>query len=204
MEEPGDRVVLIHGLGRSPVSFFRLAHRLRAAGFRVHAPRYPSTRAGLDQLVHEVMPHVAPPGAVSFVGHSLGGLIALKLWLDLPPDRRGRLVQLGTPNLGSQAAREFGFLARFLGPVLRDLEPRAGLQVPPASDRIAAIAGTAAPDALSKVTGLEGPNDGLVTVDSALAAAPEHRLTVPVLHTFLMLDARAIDPTVRFLETGRF
>lgn len=195
-------VVLLHGLGRTPVSFWRMHLALRAEGFHSLPIGYPTRRHGPPGALAAILKEKLPRrGRLHFVGHSLGGLLALHLVQALPPSRRGRVVQLGSPNLGSEMARRVRPLGPLFGPVLEALEPHDAPMVAPAE--VLCIAGDAAPEALGAVTGLKGPNDGVVTVESAQAAAlPENRLTLPVMHTLMMMDRRVIDATIDFLVDG--
>src|SRR6185437_5410082 len=84
--------------------------RLIEAGFRVHRFDYLSVAATqqriLDRLQTRMADLAGEADAVHLVGHSLGGLLALRACLDgeLPP---GRIVCLGSPLKGSAAARGF-------------------------------------------------------------------------------------------------
>jgi len=196
-------VLLLHGLGRNPLSFWRMSRRLERDGYQTIAPFYGLPRTGLRDLAASLMRHVPARGVVSMVGHSLGGLIAVRLMNALPEERRGRIVQLGAPNLGSEAAREARPLQPILGPILDDLTPHRSADA--GKLEIGAIAGTGGPDVLRRITGLQGPNDGLVTVRSAWAASrPVNRVAFPVAHTFIMANSRVIAATLAFLKDGRF
>lgn len=198
-----ETVILLHGLARSGLSFWRMERALRAAGYRTLSLSYPSRHAPIPVLAGHLAARLPRAGRLHFVGHSLGGVLALKLIERLPPERRGRVVQLGAPNLGSEMARRARPLKPYLGPALTDLEPGPAALGP--RPDVGAIAGTAAPPALSRVTGLKGYNDGVVSAESAFAcAAPECRLALPVIHGLMMMDARVIDATIRFLRHGRF
>ncbi|MEL6476080.1 MAG: alpha/beta fold hydrolase [Pseudomonadota bacterium] len=199
---PG-QVVLLHGLGRSPASMWLIARRLRRDGFRVHQIGYPSTRQTFAEAEGFVRHRLAelPPGPLSLVGHSLGGLIAAEI-LRAP---RGlaidRVVQLGSPNRGSPLITRLGWLwpvRMACGPILGELNT---LPAPPGrSDSIAAIGGTASWPVIS--AGFLRPNDGVVTLRSAWSGAG-HRGHVHMLHSFLLISPRAIAMTAAFLSTGR-
>ncbi|HUS55140.1 MAG TPA: alpha/beta fold hydrolase [Thermohalobaculum sp.] len=181
-------IVLIHALGRSRWSMWLLARRLRAAGWPVAVATYPSQGWG----------------AVHLVGHSLGGLIARALATTRPELRIARVVQMGTPNGGTKVAVLLArwALARWLlGPVL--------LQVAAFPARVArqaavgSIAGTGHIGWLNGPLGLDGPNDGVVTVRSAWGGAAA-RATAPAIHTFLPMSARVARLTAAFLRDGNF
>ena len=184
-----------------------LAFRLRRAGFAVRRVGYPSTRAGIGGSVAHVRATLAATterlGAdwrLDLVGHSLGGLIAVRLLREPGDLIIGRVVQLGSPNLGSVMADRLGgfrLVRRVCGPAVEDL--RAHDLRAPVEPRIAAIAGTGGfwrgP--------LLRPHDGTVSVRSAWAGAA-HRTHVPVLHALLPAPARVAALVGRFLRDGRF
>ena len=181
----------------------RIASALEEAAFDTLIIGYESTSGPLDDLVAEVAPHLPAAGALHFVGHSLGGILAKPLMRGLDEDRRGRIVQIGSPNAGSALATRVEMLEPILGPVLEELEPAP---IPDDSDlEIGAIAGNAALAAYGYITGLEGENDGKVTVRSAWGdAPPNRRIKLPVAHSTMMFDRRVIGQTVAFIKSGRF
>ncbi len=201
-------VVLIHALGRSRGSMWLLARRLRAAGMPVASVAYPSLRLSIEAAAERVAREVADAargwGAVHLVGHSLGGIIARRLALTRPDLRIARVVQIGAPNLGTAVGTRLArrALARWLlGPVLAQVAAfpaRAARH-----EAVGAIAGTLHCGWLNARLGLDGPNDGLVTVRSAWAGAGA-RAAVPVSHSFLPVSARAARLATAFLRDGSF
>ncbi|QHQ35702.1 esterase/lipase family protein [Algicella marina] len=190
-------VLLLHGMARTPISLWPMERALAAEGFATSSIWYRSNVGRLAEIEARLVEDIPETGRVHMVGHSLGGLLALHLMSRVEPSRRGRIVQLGSPNLGSPLASKFNALELLLGPILRDLERGS---TPDTRLDVAAIAGTAGPSALNAVSGLSGPNDGIVTVRSAFAAAPpSRRSTYPVLHSFMMMDGRVIRRTCRYL-----
>ncbi len=165
---------------------------------------YPSTRTTIESLVYltyEKLPRA--PERLHFVGHSLGGILAKKIAKRLPPERRGRIVQLGSPNFGSEIAARAEIFGALLGPALAQLAPHNGED--DSMLEIGAIAGTAAIPAYKLITGIEGENDGKVSVLSAWGNAPENRrIAFPVSHSTMMNDPRVIEVTINFLKTGHF
>ena len=201
-------VVLIHALGRSRWSMWLLARRLRAAGWPVATVAYPSLRLPIEAAAERVAREVADVSrswdVVHLVGHSLGGIIARRLALTRPDLRIARVVQIGSPNLGTAFGK---WLARaaparwLLGPVLAQVAA-----FPARAERhatVGSIAGTLHCGWLNAPLGLDGPNDGLVTVRSAWAGAGA-RAAVPVSHTFLPLSARTARLVAGFLRAGSF
>jgi pimeloyl-ACP methyl ester carboxylesterase len=201
-------IVLIHALGRSRWSMWLMARRLRAAGWPVALAAYPSLRRTIEASAELVANQIADASrdwsGVNLVGHSLGGIIGRKLALTRPDLRIARVVQIGTPNLGTEVAVRLARRAtarRLIGPVLTQVAAFPACEV--ISAGIASIAGTAHLRWLDAPLGLNGPNDGVVTVRSAWGGAGA-RATVPISHTFLSYSARAARLVATFLRDGSF
>lgn len=198
------KVIILHGLGRTARSMRKMARAIEAAGFEPTLIDYPSTENAIESLVdliYEQLPTSSEK--LNFVGHSLGGVLAKRLAKRLPPERRGRIVQLGAPNFGSEIAARAAVFGRIIGPALEQLTPNSGED--DSNLEIGAIAGTAAIPAYRLITGIEGENDGKVSVKSAWGNARENnRLAFPVTHSLMMLNNEVIAVAITFLKTGRF
>jgi len=212
MDSTGDGqgfVVLIHGLARTQSSMRLMAMRLRRGGFRTAFARYDSRRMRVDEAVASVaaqIERVAHGGPLHLVGHSLGGVVALRVKNERPDLAVQRVVQLGSPNLGSGAARtlrEMRLAREFFGPVLTELgEDFSGPHTSDLDPDVMAVAGTSMPRWLSEHYGIRGSNDGLVSVRSAWGRAAGKRLRVESIHGWLPLSAEVAQDVVTFLQTG--
>ena len=218
MRDGTEGAILLHGLGLSVqgASMRPLALRLRQAGYVAVCLDYPSSRMARDEAVRHLLPKVDEVAArwdrVHLVGHSLGGLLAVRLYEALPEEKRGRVVQIGSPNLGSPLARLASKVAPVraaLGPVLPELEgaaPRHGLW--DKQPGVGAIAGRTGWGAAARLpaswrAGLKGECDCKVTVASSLAGA-DGRAVLPVGHAFLPASRRVADAVVAYLHDGAF
>ena len=149
--------------------------------------------------------HIDTP-VVHFLGHSLGGLVVRTMLSQSSWQRPGRVLTLGTPHLGSHAARYLGAnpaLAWILGKSLRqgldgDIPPWPG-------DReVATIAGDKALGAGRIVPGLPKPNDGTVAV-AETELGPDHaHVVLAVTHSSMLISRRVADYACVYLKTGRF
>jgi pimeloyl-ACP methyl ester carboxylesterase len=206
----GHAVVLLHGIVRSSKAMSRVAERLEADGYLVVPFDYPSTREGLAgsaRYLHQVVQSLDGVEAVSFVGHSMGGLVVRKWMADYGDARIGRFVMLGTPNHGAELADRLRGLAIYrliLGAGGQDLVSGdageiAKLPIPETS--FAVIAG-ARGDGEGFNPWVAGDDDGVVSLESARLDGAEAYLEVPVLHSFLPFDRRVVDAVSLYMRTG--
>jgi alpha-beta hydrolase superfamily lysophospholipase len=186
------RVLLVHGLGRTPLSCLRLARALRRAGCAVQSFPYAGLAEPYDGIVDRLvrrLDRLAAEGEYAVVGHSLGGV----LLRDALPRVRGRapqhLVMLGTPSHPPRAARlasgfaPFRWLAGECGARLCD--PQFYARLPSPSVPCTVVAGTRGFPGGWSPFGAE-PNDGLVAVSEARLDHDTALVTLPVAHTFMM------------------
>jgi len=199
-------IVLIHGLWYGPISLGMLGRRLhRSGGWTVHRFGYPTIRHALDTNARKLREFIGS-GPAHLVGHSLGGLVALRMLerfgTDLPP---ARLVLLGSPVNGSAVARRLArlpALGRLVGRSAGPLD--AGVQHVPPGWEVGVIAGTRSLGAGRLIQRLPEPHDGTITEIETRLDGETDRLLLPVSHTGLVLSPTVADAIDRFLRTGRF
>jgi pimeloyl-ACP methyl ester carboxylesterase len=201
--------VLVHGLWVHGVLMAIQRRYLARMGFAAVCYSYPSVRLTLtenaDRLANFARALATP--TVHWVGHSLGGLVILRMLERVPTLPPGRIVLLGSPYGGTYAGRALagGALgARMIGKSLGEwLAASRPTQFP--GREIGVIAGTRSvgmgrifsPD-------LPRPNDGAVTVAETRLAAACDFIDLPVSHTGMVLSRRVARETGAFLRNGRF
>ncbi|MEO6801262.1 MAG: alpha/beta hydrolase [Rhodanobacter sp.] len=205
-----EHVILLHGLWMRGFALSMLHHRLMEAGFRVHRFDYLSVAASeqriLDRL-HGRMAGLADEAeVVHLVGHSLGGLLALRACGDadsLPP---GRIVCLGSPLLGSAAARSFAGWGRggeFLLGHNRHLLQQ-GFERWDGPRQVGMIAGRT-PLGLGAVLGhFDGEHDGTVAVEETRLPGLADHCVVESNHTSLLFSPEVARLVAGFLHEGHF
>ncbi|MEZ4458955.1 MAG: alpha/beta hydrolase [bacterium] len=205
---PADVVVLLHGLGRSRRSLAGIAAALEAAGHRTVRLDYPSTRRSLGAHVAqvlEVLAHLEGVGRVSFVTHSLGGIVARGV-LASPrwPDgvEKGRVVMMAPPNQGSALARTFvnavpTVFGGVVGPA--GFEVARGVAFAEPCSPVMVIAGRPREGAgLNPL--LDGEDDGVVCVEETKLSTMSEHVVVDALHTVIMDHPEAQNAALRFLR----
>lgn len=206
----GHAVIMLHGIVRSSKSMSRMQKSLGEAGFVPVPFDYPSTQANLDKcsgFLNSVVKSLDGVKEISFVTHSMGGLV-VRNWLKDHEDKRvRRLVMIGTPNKGAEMAdklRDWKIYKLILGPAGQQLISGAGSdasKLPVPKFEFAVIAG-ARGTAEGYNPLIPGDDDGTVAVKSALLEGATDSELFPVLHSFLPVNPDVVKSTERFLKTG--
>ncbi len=204
----GEAVVLVHGLWMSGLELGYLDRRLRNCGYTPYRFRYRSVRYPIDQNAQQLARFAADLSepVVHFVGHSLGGLVILRMFRDSPPAQPGRIVAIGSPFQGSEAARSLAHFRvgqRFLGHSTEEALLGAALAAPPERD-VGIIAGTLGVGSGRLFHHLASPSDGTVALEETHLEGARERLVLPLTHTTLLFSRRTAQAICAFLSCGRF
>ncbi len=209
-----ETVILLHALMLGKRSLHSLERCLQQAGYSTLNVTYPSNRLAIEDLVEYVHSIIGPSISemktdVHFVGHSLGGLMARAYVTRYRPKKLGRVVQLGSPNQGSEGAdfaKRFWILRKMCGKALEQLgASNLELQnvLGPITYELGALAGS---KNILFITGFlfKGLNDGIVSVESTRAPGMKDHIILPVDHMFFPMYKRVHRQVIHFLKEGEF
>jgi pimeloyl-ACP methyl ester carboxylesterase len=204
-------VVLVHGLWMRSWALAFVGRQLEKEGYTVHGFNYSTWRRDPAESTHALADFC---GAIEstelhLVGHSLGGLLILKMLqerpqsaLQLPP---GKVVLLGSPINGSHVASRLAQSApgRTL---LRHSQSSLieGVSEIPADRSCGMIAGTQ-PHGLGRLTGrFDSSNDGTVLLSETQSEGLADHLEIRVSHTGLLFSSMVVSQLVHFMRFGQF
>lgn len=199
------RILLVHGIWNAPSWVAPLAWRLRREGFDVDVFGYSSVLGGPEPAIARLIDRLRGGGPVHLVGHSLGGLIGLEALRRTPDVPVRRMVCLGSPLCGSDAARSLSrhaWTAHALGrsgPLLLSGCPPWRGEVP-----VGMVAGNIARGLGRLFVRFDGDSDGTVAVAETRLPGLAAHCIVPASHTGLVLSREAARQTAAFLREGRF
>jgi pimeloyl-ACP methyl ester carboxylesterase len=208
-----DVVVLLHGLGRTPLSMTAVWLAARRRGYRVINWHYRSTLGSIaehaEAFARDVAPRLIGVPRVHFVTHSLGGIIVRQFLSTHALPNLGRVVMLAPPNGGSEVAdvlQRSELVARWVTPA-RELGTGATsvpLSLPAATFPVGVIAGSRSHIRLFSNWMKHEPNDGVVAVERTKLAGMSDFLVLRRTHTMLPWAPDALAQVFRFIEEGMF
>ena len=203
-----DTVVIVHGLWLHGFVMSLMARRIARRGYVVRTYSYPTVRLTLSQNAERLARFAGGLGGkVHFVGHSMGGLVALEAARRMPAAARGRVVMIAPPYADCFAARCLvrwpggrAILGRSIAEWIS--EPRtAALR----DCEIGVIAGTGGVGLGRLVArGLPKPHDGVVSLPETRVPGMRDHVVLPVSHTAMIVSPSVVHETCAFLGRGRF
>jgi len=205
-------IVYVHGLWLTGREGGWLRRRLaQDLAAETLAFSYPSVSANVTANAQALMEFLAGIRAdiLHLVGHSLGGLVILKLFEDAAAARlpAGRVVLLGTPLRGSRVAESLARLP--FGKKIMGRSVGEELLVPRArrwnrSRDLGVIAGDLG-IGLGRLVGTHGaPSDGTILVEETQLDGAADRVVLRVSHSGMLFSAAVARAAGAFLSTGRF
>ncbi len=200
-------VILVHGLWFGAWSMYVLAAHLEHAGFRVRRFNWSTTGKSLEDNAVALASFCGQSSArvIHLAGHSMGGLLILRMLQNDHARPPARVLFMGTPLLGCEAVRRGMVLPGgklLLGQAAEPLVK--GCAALPPDWQCGMIAGKL-PFGLGIVTGgLQRPHDGTVMVAETSHPDLSDRVELPVTHTGLLYSGAVARQADVFLRTGHF
>jgi hypothetical protein len=188
------KILLIHGLSRTPLSLVGLEWYLQQTGWATEQFSYMAVSETFDRIVERLqmrLQALASQGSYGIVAHSLGGLLvraAVGLSsIELPK----HIVMLGTPNQPPRLAPHAWQLPPFrwwTGQCGLNLtNPDFFASLPLIESTYTIVAGTGGPRGFWSPFGDE-LNDGIVALSETRLSPCDRIVQLPVIHTFMMND----------------
>ncbi len=205
-------IVYVHGLwlsgNEAGILLRRLARQLNA---KTRAFSYASMTSSISDSARALATFLREQraDALHLVGHSLGGLVILKLFenredAQLPP---GRIVLLGSPLNGSRAAQNLArlpFGRKIMGRGVREDLLTESQRRWSGQRELGVIAGSVG-IGLGRLVGVHGaPSDGTIFVEETRLPGISEHLVLRVSHTALPYSSTVARQTAAFLSDGNF
>jgi pimeloyl-ACP methyl ester carboxylesterase len=205
-------VVYVHGLwlsgNEAGILLRRLARQLNA---KTRAFSYASMTSSISYSARALATFLKEQrvDTLHLVGHSLGGLVILKLFENgedarLPP---GRIVLLGSPLNGSRAAQNLArlpFGRKIMGRGVREDLLTESQRRWSGQRELGVIAGSVG-IGLGRLVGVHGaPSDGTIFVEETRLPGISEHLVLRVSHTALPYSSTVARQTAAFLSDGNF
>ncbi|KJV55213.1 alpha/beta hydrolase family protein [Orientia chuto str. Dubai] len=208
-------LILLHGLNKTSKSLKRMEAFAHKQGFKVLNIDYPSTKFSIENLVDIIHNKITSSiqkqkyTSISFCGISMGGLVIRAYLHKYRIANLGRVVLIGTPNKGSEAAdylKNNELYKRFTGP--------AGQQLTTNQENFNNIFGNVYYECGVIAGNLPfGPciiffngkkNDGVVTIESTKIEGMQDHIVLNVSHWYLAKSKNVWLQTLHFLKYSKF
>jgi pimeloyl-ACP methyl ester carboxylesterase len=203
-------VIIVHGLWMTGLELGVLQHRLRSDhGFEASIFSYPTITGTMAEHVASLHDYVNSHRVetLHFVGHSLGGIVILKMleaYNDIPP---GRVVCLASPMQGSCAVDGFArwpFARAALGAAICEEVLAAKSRSWDGRRDVGIIAGSLSIGMGRLFADFHEDSDGTLLVSETKLEGAKDHIVMPVSHSGIVFSADATAQTAKFLKDGSF
>ncbi|MGA9855808.1 MAG: alpha/beta fold hydrolase [Gammaproteobacteria bacterium] len=201
-------VVFVHGLYMTGLELGLLRLRVTQDGFQTHQFHYHTVLEPVTENARRLAEYILQLRATTLhlVGHSLGGLVILRMLEMHPNIPSGRVVLMGSPVRGSIAARNivhrnWGWLLGQSGVdgLAEEHEP-----VWDRKRELGVLVGTAGPGFRLTHPELPEPHDGLVAVQETRIVGATDQIELDVHHTGMLFSQEVAEQVIGFLNNGLF
>ena len=209
-----NNVICIHGIWSHSLAMTLIKRRLeKEYGMNVLLFNYRSVRGTLDENAVALRDFINANelDATHILGHSLGGVIALRMLANNSDAVPGRVVCIGSPLTGSRAAaflntQDWGeaILGRSLPAGVVDEAANEWASHVCDERDVGVIAGTLGLGVGRLVTRFDGDNDGSVAVSETQLDGAKDHICMPVSHKTMLVSADVVDQIAAFFKRGEF
>jgi pimeloyl-ACP methyl ester carboxylesterase len=205
-------VILLHGLARSAHSMDKMAEKLTEHGYQVLNIDYPSRAYSIEELAEQTISDALKQCQgmpVSFVTHSMGGILVRQFLSNHKVESLNKVVMLGPPNKGTEIVDKlshlpgFSFINGEAGMQLGTGELSLPNQLGKANFDVGIIAGTQSINLLLSSL-IPDTDDGKVSVESTKIDGMNDHIEMPTTHVFMMRNDAVIAQVICYLEQGKF
>jgi pimeloyl-ACP methyl ester carboxylesterase len=193
-----DGVVLVHGLLANSLVMAPLARALGRHfahvtnwGYQSLWSRIETHGRALAEQLRELDERVE--GRIHLVTHSMGGIIGRIALAEYSPRKLGRFLMIAPPNRGSHIASRLAPVLGFVCPPLSQL-----------CDDEASFVCTLPPPSARELGIIAAAGDFYVREDCTRLGCEKDHITLPGLHTSLLLSRATAEQARHFLLHGRF
>ncbi|MBT8087718.1 MAG: alpha/beta hydrolase [Gammaproteobacteria bacterium] len=207
-------VICAHGFWSHGTGMYLIKRRLeKEFGFQAHLFSYRSVHGTLDEnaaALYRFIEQLDVDGA-HLVGHSLGGVLALRMLANYKNALPGRVVCLGSPLTGSRAATILGaqewaenIIGRSLSSGVIDESANTWASHVCEERDIGVIAGNVPLGFGRLFANFDEDNDGTIAVSETRLAGARDHLVMPVSHKGMLVSSDVADQAGSFLKRGEF
>jgi hypothetical protein len=190
----------------------KIAQRLTDEGYRVLNIDYPSRAYSIEELAEQTITEALAQCEglpVSFVTHSMGGILVRQFLRNHSIENLNKVVMLGPPNKGTEIVDKLSHLPGFsfvngeagaqLGTGALSLPNQLGK----ANFDVGIIAGTQSINLLLSSL-IPDTDDGKVSVESTKVDGMNDHIEMATTHVFMMRNDAVIKQVICYLKQGKF
>ena len=213
------QIIILHGLGRTPISMQKIKKALDSQGYKVLNIGYSVLSASfedaLSQILEKIDNWIEPDKTVHLVGHSFGGILIRGILAKRKDFKYGRCVMIGSPNKGTAIASyvlSHKVLKHITPPVTKELTPDSELLklLPEPEIETGIIAGSKPYNLVIPVSWFykkatnNAPGDGVVEISNTQCSNMSDFIIMPLHHSFMMWNSELIEQISHFLKHASF